>query len=917
VTVRRQKLITDGAARRAASKAAHKTAVDEVIGGLHDAWAADCTDEEYKDLCERLLDDVQEGRALPPLAPHAPGLNLALKTERGSAMEAPLSNAPFLDSGAPLETRVEDLLGRLTLDEKVALMAGSGAFTLQGVERLGVPRVRVTDGPTGVRSQEGEAATVFPVGVAMAATWNPDLTREVAAAIAREALALNNRVVLAPTINIVRTPLWGRNFETYSEDPFLAGVLGAAYIDGLQGEGVGASLKHYAVNNQEVRRMSVSAEVDARTLREIYLAGFEIAVKAANPWTVMASYNRVNGTYATEHNHLLNDILKGEWGWDGVVVSDWGAVHATAPAANGGTDLEMPGPARWFGEALITAAQEGAVRAWRIDDAARRMLRLILRTGALDGGPAPAGELRTARHRAIAARAAEEAVVLLKNERDLLPLDPTALRTLAVVGPNAAASRIQGGGSSQVRASRDISLLQAIADLVGSSVEVLHADGGDNEPVPPAARPEMFSPDETRGAAGLTCEYFADADFADPPYRARVERAVGKLVAAQALASRNEGLAALRWSGWFWPERDGRHAFALRAPGVCRLWLDGAALIGPETAGVADDMDILGTSVARKIAAVDLAAGRGYPIVIEYVRPPSRADIAWEQVFVGVRSPRGSIGEAAALAARADAAVVVIGAASMSEGEGYDRASLDLPGDQNALVEAVLAANPRTIVVLTNGAPYALPWIDHTPAVLEGWLGGEEGPDALARILFGAAEPSGRLPVTFPRRIEDTPAFAFYPGDETALYGEGLFVGYRHFDHAAQPPMFAFGHGLTYTSFAYADLAAPEEVKAGDPVEVVFTLANTGLRPGKETAQLYVRPRGPSVERPVKELKGFAKVALAPGERREVRLTLDARAFSFWDPARHAWIAEPGAYDLLICASAADIELQATVRLEP
>jgi len=832
-------------------------------------------------------------------------------------MEASLSNAAFLDPNAPTESRVEDLLGRLTLDEKVALMAGSAAFTLHGVPRLGVPQVRVTDGPTGVRSNEGEAATVFPVGVAMAATWNPDLTREVAGAIAREALALNNRVVLAPTINIVRTPLWGRNFETYSEDPFLAGTLGAAYIDGLQGEGVGASLKHYAVNNQEVARMSVSAEVDERALREIYLAGFEIAVKGANPWTVMASYNRVNGTFATEHDHLLNDILKGEWGWDGVVVSDWGAVHATTAAANGGTDLEMPGPARWFGDRLLAAARDGAVRDYRIDDAARRMIRLILRTGALDGGPAPAGELRTDRHRAIAARSAEEAVVLLKNDGDLLPLDPAAIRILAVVGPNAAARRIQGGGSSQVRAGRRISILQAIGDLVGDTTRVLHADGGDNEPVPPAARPEMFSPDEARGAAGLTCDYFANAEFVGPPYRSGVERGVGKLVAARAMYGVNQDLSALRWTGWFWPERDGRHEFALRAPGACRLRIDGEDLIGPNTPGVTDSMDVLGTSVTRRIAAVDLAAGRGYPVTIEYIRPANAADIAWEQVFVGVRPPRGSIEEAAAMAAGADAAIVVIGAASVSEGEGYDRESLDLPGDQNALVEAVLAANPRTIVVLTNGAPYALPWIDHAPAVLEAWLGGEEGPDALARILFGAAEPSGRLPVTFPRRIEDTPAHPYYPGGETVVYGEGLFVGYRHFDRAAQPPLFPFGHGLTYTAFAYSDLIAPAEVKAGDPVEVAFTLANAGLRPGKETAQLYVRPRGPSVERPVKELKGFSKVELAPGESREVRLTLDARAFSFWDPARRAWIAEPGAYDLLIGASAADIELQATVRLEP
>jgi beta-glucosidase len=832
---------------------------------------------------------------------------------RTSALAEPY---PFADPGLPLETRVADLFGRLTLEEKVALMAGSAAFTLHGVPRLGVPPVRVTDGPTGVRSHEGEAATVFPVGVAQAATWNPGLVREVAAAIAREALALDNRVVLAPTVNIVRTPIWGRNFETYSEDPFLAGALGCAFVEGLQGEGVGASLKHYAVNNQEEARMTVNAVVDERTLREIYLAAFETIVRGANPWTVMASYNRINGAYATENHYLLKDILEGEWGYDGVVVSDWGAVHDTVAAANGGTDLEMPGPARWFGDKLLAAVKSGEVSQGRIDDAARRMVRLTLRTGVLDGVPPPAGELRTRRHREIAARAAEEAVVLLKNEGELLPLDPGALRRVAVVGPNAAVRRIQGGGSSQVRAARQISILQAIEDLVGQECEVVHAEGGDNEPVPPQARTAAFSADPARGQAGLLCEYFAERGFGGEPFRAQVERGIGKLVAANAASLAGEGLGALRWRGWLWAERDGRHELSLRAPGHVRLELAGETLIDQTTAGDVDRFDIGGMVLKRRTAGVDLAAGEGYPIVIEYIRPADTGAISWEQVSVGLRQPRGSIADAAAIAETADVAIVVVGAASISEAEGYDRETLDLPGDQNALVEAVLAANPRTVVVLVGGAPYVAPWFDHTPAVIVPWLGGEEGPDALARILFGLAEPSGRLPVTFPRRLADTPAHPWYPGEADAIYGEGLYVGYRHFDRAAEAPMFPFGHGLTYTRFVYGDLEVVEEAKAGDTVEVRFAVKNVGERAGMETAQLYVRPRGPSVDRPVKELKGFAKVALAPGERRPVTLSLEARAFSFWDPGQGAWVAEPGAYDLLIGGSAADIELQATVRLE-
>jgi beta-glucosidase len=358
-----------------------------------------------------------------------------------------------------------------------------------------------------------------------------------------------------------------------------------------------------------------------------------------------------------------------------------------------------------------------------------------------------------------------------------------------------------------------------------------------------------------------------------------------------------------------------------------RLWLNGEPLIDETVVGALDKLDVGGRLAPRKTAAAGLVAGRGYPIRIDYVRALPGRDaqamagegaegLAWEYVSLGVRTPRGTIAEAAELAATCDAAIVVIGSASISEGEGYDRESLDLPGDQNALVEAVLAANPRTVVVLSNGAPYVLPWIDHAPAVVEAWMGGEAGPDAVARILLGEAEPSGRLPVTFPAALEDSPAQRFYPGGETVTYGEGLRVGYRHFDAGNEPPLFAFGYGLTYTRFKYDDLRAPETARVGESVPVSFSLKNLGERPGKETAQLYVRPRGPSSERPVKELKGFSKVALAPLEQRIVRIDLDARAFAFYDPPSGAWIAEPGAYDLLIGGSAADIELQATIRLE-
>jgi beta-glucosidase len=821
----------------------------------------------------------------------------------------------YRDRGQPIEARVEDLLSRMTLEEKVLVMAGAEPFALPAIERLGVPSLRLSDGPTGVRSNTGEAATVFPVGVAMAATWNPELAQEVAAAIAREAKALGEHVILAPTINIVRTPVWGRNFETYSEDPFLAGAIAARYVDGLQGEGVGASLKHYAANNQELNRMDTSAELDERTLREIYLAAFETVVKASNPWTVMASYNRLWGTFASENKYLLTDILKGEWGYDGVVVSDWGAAHSTAPAANAGLDLEMPGPPKWFGDKLLAAVREGEVPEAQIDEAARRLIRLMLRCGVLDGALPPAGELRSQRHRAIARTAAEEAMVLLKNDGGLLPLDAAKIRSLAVVGPNAAQLRFQGGGSSRVRPGRRPTPLESLKALLGDQVAVVHAEGCDPEPFPPAAPRRLFSPDQRRDAQGLTATLFASNDLSGEPMETRVDRNFLIWVSTNVPEAMRPRFKSLRWSGWFWPERDGRHEFSVRGDGPAWVKLDGQPLITPDSEGVDDPYDVFGYPTVRRTAGVDLVAGRGYPIEIDYVWAPSRPGAGFESVGLGLRQPSGTIDEAVAAAKGAEAAIVFVGSASTTEAEGYDRANIDLPGEQNALVEAVLAVNPDAVVVVNVGAPTALPWIDKARAVLLTWLPGEEGPDALAEILFGKAGPSGRLPVTFPKRLADNPAQPYYTGAAKAPYGEGLFVGYRHYDRSNAAPLFPFGFGLTYGAFAYGDLSAPVSARTDETVTVSLTLTNTGARTAKETAQLYIRPHAPALPRPIKELKGFSKVELAPGETRRVSLGLSPRDFAYYDPDRKAWVTEPGAYDILVGASAADIRLERTITL--
>ncbi|WP_293680641.1 glycoside hydrolase family 3 C-terminal domain-containing protein [uncultured Phenylobacterium sp.] len=811
---------------------------------------------------------------------------------------------------AGLDDRVDALMDRLTLEEKVRLMAGASSFGLHAIERLGIPALSMTDGPTGVRSIKGIAATVFPVGVALAATWNPAMAQAVAAAIAREALALGDQVVLAPTINIMRIPTWGRNFETYSEDPYLAGVTGVAYVRGLQGEGVGASLKHYAANNQELERFAVDARVDERTLREIYLAAFERVVREADPWTVMASYNKLNGTYASEHRQLLTDILKGEWGYRGAVVSDWTAVRSTAPAANAGLDLEMPGPAKWFGERLLAAVQAGEVSQTQLDDNVSRILRLIVRSGLMDGAR-PIGELRTARHRTIALDAACEAMTLLKNDGDLLPLSQE-LRTIALIGPNAARTMLQGGGSSQVVTDNLRTLGDGLREFLGAGVTVVEAQGCDNDAAPPPADRRHFSPSEARDAEGLKAAYFTGPDLAGEPTSGGVERHLMRWTAGAMATARRPAYGSFRWSGWFWPPVSGAYEFSLRSIGKGQLTLDDAALITAETPATADRLDVMGSLVPRRLASATLEAGRGYAIQLDYV--PERPDR--DYVAIGVRSPAEPMARAVEAARAADAVILVLGSGSLTEAEGYDRPDMALPGAQDELARAVLAANPNAVVVMNTGSPFEMPWIDQARAVLQMWLPGEAGPDALAAVLFGERGPGGRLPVSFPRTFGDHPAHALSPDPQVCEYAEGLGVGYRGYDAGPASPLFPFGHGLAYTTFELSDLQAPAGARPGEAVQIAVTVANTGARAGAEVVQLYVAPRDPRLPRPPKELKAFAKAELAPGEARRLTLDLEPNAFAAWDTEAGGWVVDPGDYDLLVGRSAGDIALCATIRLQ-
>jgi beta-glucosidase len=816
-----------------------------------------------------------------------------------------------------VDQRVEGLLIQLTLEEKVALLSGRDAWHTVAIERLGIPSLAMTDGPHGVRANRtGEErvqgpATSFPTGVSMASSWDPELIERVGVALAEETRAMGCDILLGPCVNIVRTPLAGRNFESYSEDPYLAGRIGVAWVRGLQSQGVGASLKHYACNNQETERHRGDSQVNERTLREIYLPAFETIVKETRPWTVMCSYNRVNGVYASEHHYLLTEILRDEWGFEGVVVSDWGANHTTVESVKGGLDIEMPGPARYYGDLLVAA-----VRMWQIDEtvvdaAVRRILRIVVRSGKLDHPSALlAGSVNTPEHQALARELAEDSITLLKNEGDVLPLDTARIKSVTVIGLNAAEARIGGGGSSYLEPPYRASPLAGLRAKLGDAVQIGYEPGCDNFVEPPILRPEHLTPPNGEGH-GLRAEFFSNTDLSGEAVAERVDAKldfwflpVPKGVSRDALS--------VRWTGTFTTPDTGRHVFKLINAGMCRLYLDGDLVL--ETAP--DPQAPPQWPVSHATAYVDLVEGQVYNIKVEYVKPQEVDHSALYLRFAYAPEPDERLERAVELAQQSDVAIVFAGMPQGFESEGDDRPHMDLPGPQNMLIKAVARANPNTIVVLNCGSPVTMPWIDDVSALVLAYYPGQEGGNAVANILLGEVNPSGKLSVTFPKRYVDNPTFINYPGTMEVRYGEGIFVGYRYYDAKEIEPLFPFGFGLSYTTFEYGDLQVPEAVKTGETVEVSVTVKNTGDRAGKEVVQLYVRDEESSLVRPPKELKGFAKVALEPGESKTVSFMLDQRGLSFYDPYRRQWVAEPGDFAVLVGASSRDIRAQATFRLE-
>lgn len=795
--------------------------------------------------------------------------------------------------GSPTEVSSE-----LRASEKAALTGGTTYWRTSGVPRLGLEPLVTSDGPNGVRGERwGDVSMCLPSPTALAASWNRDLVERVGVVLGAEAHDKQVNVLLAPNVNLHRHPLGGRSFECFSEDPFLSSAMAVAYVAGVQSTGVACSVKHLVGNDQEFERMSVNVEIDERALREIYLPAFEAAVHGAGAWSVMAAYNRFRGSYCSENAPLLVELLRDEWGFDGVVVSDYFGTHS-AEAVEAGLDLEMPGPPAWLGEHLQVAIEEGRVTRGAVDAAADRMLRLMQRTRAT-GVVLPSRSDRIALNR----KAAAEGVVLLRNT-GVLPLDPADLGRLAVIGPAAARMCPQGGGAAEVTPPYIRTPLEALCEAMGPD-RIIHEPGcAIPGPIP------CLGPGGVRtgaGDEGVEVEYFASLDWTGPPVLREVFTQTRLIWSGPPHPALTVGEFSARASTVFTADHTGVWDFGLTAIGTATIIVDGEVLLDNAGAATGGSFFTLGSDEVT--ASLEIVAGRDVHLVIEYRIDAAGLPVAAVSLGARLRPPVDALARAARAADRADAAIVFVGTNNHTEMEGEDRRSLGLPGHQDRLIRSVAAANPRTVVVVNSGAPVSMDWVEEVAGIVQLWYPGQEGGDAVADVLLGAVDATGRLPTTFPRRIEDTPAYPTFPGSNGLItYEESIFVGYRHYDSDGPDSLFPFGHGLSYTTFDFRDLVV---VVRSDGAEVRLDVINTGNRRGCTVVQVYVRRPESVISRPDRELKAFEKLELEPGETRTVCLTVAPAAFRHWDTTEGGWRTEDGPAEIAIGESSRNLRLSA------
>jgi beta-glucosidase len=786
--------------------------------------------------------------------------------------------------------RIENLLGQMTLGEKLDYIGGVNAMSIRPIPRLGLPEIRMSDGPLGVR--QDKPSTRYPAGVALAASWNRDLAQWEGTSMARDCRARGIHVLLAPAVNINRLPICGRNFEYISgEDPYLGSELVVPFIRGVQSQGVIATVKHFAANNQEINRLNINVIVSERALREIYLPTFEAAVRIGKVGAVMDAYNRVNGAYCVENNFLNNIALKSEWGFDGVLMSDWGATHSALGSARNGLDLEMPSGAWMNAKNLLPAIQSGEISEQQINEKVRRILRMIVRMGYLDrpqrNSSIPENNPDSAR---AALAIAEEGIVLLKNENRALPLDRGRIKKIAVLGPNAHPGVPAGWGSSFVNPYYAVSVLDGLTKSKGPQMTVDYFDVGVGD-----FGTSRFEHEGSSGqlVEGLRAEFFSNLTFSGTAFIDRIDRQINFDWAAATEARPALPLQfTVRWTGVIRSDSSSVHVFRARADSGIRVFLDDKLIID----------DWADHAARPDVTTRFLEAGRNYRLRVEYKNSGGGGAVAqfgWASLVVPevIRDY--------------DAAIVCVGFDSGTEGEGLDR-TFELPDGQDDLIDAVAIKNSKTVVIVNSGGNVDMHrWLGKVPVILHAWFPGQEGGNAVAKILYGDVNPSGKLPVSFEAKQEDNPAFKSYPADasgESVRYDEGIFVGYRGYDHLGIVPLFPFGFGLSYTQFEYSDLRiAPGEGSDPCDAKVSFKIRNIGDRSGAEIAELYVGTMQAEVERPVRELKGFAKVYLLPGESKQITLELERRSFAYFDTRTSQWKTDPGLYEISIGASSRDL----------
>ncbi len=821
--------------------------------------------------------------------------------------QAPAPVSPAID------TKAHELLSKLTLEQKILLIGGVDSMFTNAVPSIGLPRLKMSDASVGVRTWG--PTTAYAGGAALAATWDKDFARKLGESLGKDARARSVNFLLGPGVNIARSPICGRNFEYLSEDPYLNGALVVPFIEGVQSQGVIATVKHYAANNQEYSRHDTDSQVDERTLREVYLPAFEAAVTKGHVDAVMNSYNLINGVHATQNDFLNLKVLKGEWGFQGVLMSDWDATYDGVAAANNGLDLEMPGPKFMNAKTLLAAVKDGRVKESTIDDKVLRLLRTELRYGFTDRPQFdPSNSTYSVAGRAVALDGALKSLTLLKNDKGILPLDPANIKTIAVIGPDAWPAVPGGGGSSQATPFEPVSIVTGIAQLVGPNVHVLYSRG----------LPEMNDVfGNTHWDGPVKLDTYGNKEFSGTPEATTLNK-VADWQPNTWWVPADKKLRSVRYTAAFKATKGGKHLLLVAASdgdGI-KISVDGKPMpIPPHAEGM-----------APLSYTLDLTTGQAVHVVADYLpRAPG------VHLGLGIANDADLISEEAKqFAAAADVAVVAVGYNPETESEGLDR-TFALPWGQDALIEAVAQANPHTIVSVTaGGAVDTRRWLDKVPVLLHTFYPGQEGGTAVAEVLFGKHNPEGKLPVSLDRAWEENPSYAYYypiAGADTKLhvaendrppvdltighvkYADGLMVGYRYWTTTGKHPLYPFGYGLSYTTFNFSNLKVPETATSGSEVTVSFDVTNTGKCDGAEVAQLYVSDPSAKVKRPERELKGFEKVHLAAGETKHVSLTLDARAFSYWSESAHKWTIDPGKFAILVGNSSENTPLHAELAL--